>query len=314
MSAPPGRAREPAPPAAARRRARSSTVISTIMDDAADVLGEGELPADQDPEHQPQLPDQVGRGELEGERRGAPRRPSGTATWRSRSPRRSRRRRRRRGRSPRRRGREPLPESAASIRSRGTQAWTTPEIAKPSTSAHQTSYAIRKDCSRPSPIVLRTSPMPSVSSKPSSGQARPRGRAARRARRRGRRPLRLRAPRRRASAPGRRRRWCRRPRRWRRRRGSRCRSPKLSSGASGAAAGSRPARRRLSGSPAPSSGARRRSAIAQASPASIAVGSAAACFCISAKVLRSAKRSSESLEPAPSVPSPTATPASRAAG
>ena len=34
----------------------------------ADVLGEGELPADQHPEHQPQLPDQVGRGELEAER------------------------------------------------------------------------------------------------------------------------------------------------------------------------------------------------------------------------------------------------------
>ena len=36
--------------------------------DAADVLGEGELPAEQDPEDEPELPDEVGRGELEGER------------------------------------------------------------------------------------------------------------------------------------------------------------------------------------------------------------------------------------------------------
>ena len=36
--------------------------------DAADVLGQRELPADQDPEDQAQLPDQVGGGELEGER------------------------------------------------------------------------------------------------------------------------------------------------------------------------------------------------------------------------------------------------------
>src|SRR5689334_7761601 len=32
-----------------------------------------------------------------------------------------------------------------------------PEIAKPITSAHQTSYAIRKDCSKPSPIFASTS-------------------------------------------------------------------------------------------------------------------------------------------------------------
>jgi hypothetical protein len=36
-------------------------------------------------------------------------------------------------------GPAPLPANVASIRSRGTQAWTMPEIAKPSTSAHQTS-------------------------------------------------------------------------------------------------------------------------------------------------------------------------------
>ena len=37
-------------------------------DDAADELGERELPADQHPEDEAELPDQVGRGELEGER------------------------------------------------------------------------------------------------------------------------------------------------------------------------------------------------------------------------------------------------------
>ncbi len=38
--------------------------------DAADVLGERELPADQHPQHEAQLPHEVGRGELEGQRRG----------------------------------------------------------------------------------------------------------------------------------------------------------------------------------------------------------------------------------------------------
>ena len=41
-------------------------------------------------------------------------------------------------------GAKPLPESAASIRWRGTQAWMIAEMANPSTSAHQTSQAIRK--------------------------------------------------------------------------------------------------------------------------------------------------------------------------
>jgi hypothetical protein len=36
-------------------------------------------------------------------------------------------------------GAKPVPDSAPSIRARGTQAWTMPEIAKPITSAHQTS-------------------------------------------------------------------------------------------------------------------------------------------------------------------------------
>src|SRR5215207_10271625 len=53
----------------------------------------------------------------------------------------------------------PLPDSAASTRFRGTQACTTAEIAKPSTSAHQTSHAIRKAFERPSPVFERTSPM-----------------------------------------------------------------------------------------------------------------------------------------------------------
>ena len=40
-------------------------------------------------------------------------------------------------------GRGPSPASLASIRSRGTHAWTTAEMKKPSTSAHHTSHAIR---------------------------------------------------------------------------------------------------------------------------------------------------------------------------
>ena len=50
-------------------------------------------------------------------------------------------------------GRAPDPPRARSMRARGTQAWTTPEIAKPSTSAHQTCHAIRNALLRPSPIV-----------------------------------------------------------------------------------------------------------------------------------------------------------------
>ena len=46
----------------------------------------------------------------------------------------------------------------------------------------------------------------------------------------------------------------------------------------------------------------------------MASASPAACFCASANSFRSASRSSASLDPAPSVPSPTATPARRAAG
>jgi len=38
--------------------------------DPADVLREGELPADQHPENQSELPDEVGGGELKRERRG----------------------------------------------------------------------------------------------------------------------------------------------------------------------------------------------------------------------------------------------------
>jgi hypothetical protein len=44
------------------------------QDEAADELGQRELPADQHPEDEAELPDQVGRGELErerGDRRGA---------------------------------------------------------------------------------------------------------------------------------------------------------------------------------------------------------------------------------------------------
>ena len=43
----------------------------------------------------------------------------------------------------------PVPESAASIRWRGIQAWTIAEMAKPSTSAHQTWYAIKAASFKP---------------------------------------------------------------------------------------------------------------------------------------------------------------------
>ena len=82
------------------------------QDDAADELGERELPADQHPEDQARAP-RPGWSRRTGRRAPSPpRRPSGTATWRSRSPRRSTTRRRRRGRSPRRSGARRCPRSA----------------------------------------------------------------------------------------------------------------------------------------------------------------------------------------------------------
>ena len=42
------------------------------------------------------------------------------------------------------------------MRSRGTHAWTIAEIAKPSTSAHQTSHAMSTAFQRPSPILFIT--------------------------------------------------------------------------------------------------------------------------------------------------------------
>src|SRR6188474_1022178 len=54
-------------------------------------------------------------------------------------------------------GPKPPPESADSMRCRGTHACTIPEIANPSTSAHHTSHAIRKALPSPSPIFPTTS-------------------------------------------------------------------------------------------------------------------------------------------------------------
>src|SRR3954451_22724195 len=54
-------------------------------------------------------------------------------------------------------GLSPSPDSAFSMRWRGTQACTMAEIAKPRTSAHQTSHAIRKAFHSPSPIFEITS-------------------------------------------------------------------------------------------------------------------------------------------------------------
>ena len=60
----------PGPRAGGLTNSRSSTVISDDHHDPAEVLRERELPADQDPQHEPELPHEVGRGELEGERGG----------------------------------------------------------------------------------------------------------------------------------------------------------------------------------------------------------------------------------------------------
>src|SRR5262249_8112735 len=54
-------------------------------------------------------------------------------------------------------GLAPEPDSERSMRARGTQACTMPEIAKPSTSAHQTAQAIRNESRSPCQITSRTS-------------------------------------------------------------------------------------------------------------------------------------------------------------
>src|ERR1700722_5674230 len=50
--------------------------------------------------------------------------------------------------------RAPDPPSACSIRSRGTQAWTMAEIAKPRTKAHHTAQAMRKASLKPLAMVV----------------------------------------------------------------------------------------------------------------------------------------------------------------
>ena len=66
-------------------------------------------------------------------------------------------------------GLRPEPPSAFWIRSRGTHAWTTPEIAKPSTSAHQTSQAIRNASLNPLPTTSSTPSMLAMIPPPGSG-------------------------------------------------------------------------------------------------------------------------------------------------
>ena len=51
-------------------------------------------------------------------------------------------------------GRAPSSDRAASMRCRGTHAWTIAEMAKPSTSAHHTSQAMRKASFSATPIWL----------------------------------------------------------------------------------------------------------------------------------------------------------------
>ena len=69
------------------------------QDEAAEELRERELPAEEDPHHDPDLEHEVRRGELERHRASRGSRPSGTSTSRSRSPRSCTTTRRRRGRS-----------------------------------------------------------------------------------------------------------------------------------------------------------------------------------------------------------------------
>ena len=57
-------------------------------------------------------------------------------------------------------GRQPSPPSARRMRSRGTHACTTAEMANPSTRAHQTAHAISSEFEMPSQIVLTMLVMP----------------------------------------------------------------------------------------------------------------------------------------------------------
>ena len=112
--------------------------------EAADVLGQRELPADQHPQDEPELPHEVRRRELEGERRDGRRalleerladRDRGVGARRGRGAEAGRPERAAAGLRP------PAPTRCAR---RGTHACTIAEIANPSTSAHHTSHAIRK--------------------------------------------------------------------------------------------------------------------------------------------------------------------------
>ncbi len=100
-------------PAVGRERVRARLLLQPRRDEqpqhqrhqddhheAAEVLGERELPAEQHPQHQAELPDEVRRGELEGQCRRRRRHPSGRGSWRSPPRRTSRRTRRRRAPSP----------------------------------------------------------------------------------------------------------------------------------------------------------------------------------------------------------------------
>ena len=143
---------------------RNPIHISTIKHQAAHELGQRELPAEEDPHHDPDLEDEVRRGELEHHRRDEAR-----AFLEDRL--RDRHRRvaaGRRGRpEPTSRGRPSSgrrPPRDCSIRERGTQAWTTAESRNPSTSAHQTSHAIWNAFQSPCPIWSRTSISPTITS------------------------------------------------------------------------------------------------------------------------------------------------------
>ena len=118
----------------------------------AEVLGERELPADQHPQHEAQLPHEVGRGELERQRGRR-----GGALGEQRAGDRHRRVGARGGGRPEagreRHGLRPFARQRACTRSRGTHACTIALIAKPSTSAHHTSHAISSESRRPCQIT-----------------------------------------------------------------------------------------------------------------------------------------------------------------
>ena len=149
-----------APRAAVRRTARSSTRHQHDHHDPAEVLGERELPADQHPQHEAELPHEVRRGELEGERG----RRRGALLEQALGDRDRRVGARGRGGAEAGRERDRPCARAGQATLRSARAAPRPARSRrsrsPSTSAHQTSQAIRNESFRPCQITSerRSSP------------------------------------------------------------------------------------------------------------------------------------------------------------